>query len=101
MRVRWPPARRSSASPIAKKIWRARHAKRSTGSPECRRPHSNEPEVAQAAVAAVADNQVVVHGHAERGGGLDNVLGYRDVGLRGGGIARGVVVHQDQGGRSE
>src|SRR5580704_7539332 len=32
MGVRWPPARRSSASPTARKIWRARHAKRLTGS---------------------------------------------------------------------
>src|SRR5271169_3273647 len=32
MRDRWPPARRCSANPIARKIWRARRAKRLTGS---------------------------------------------------------------------
>jgi hypothetical protein len=33
------------------------------------------PEVAQAGVPAAADDQVVVHGHAERLGGPDDVLG--------------------------
>ena len=43
------------------------------------------------------DDHVVVHHHAERGRGFFDVLGYRDVGLRRGRVARGVIVHQDQG----
>jgi hypothetical protein len=45
---------------------------------------------------ATADDDVVVHGDAERLGGADDVLGDGDVGLRGGRVARGVVVHQDE-----
>src|SRR6516162_3147851 len=57
---------------------------------------SNQTEVAQAGVPAAADDQVVVHGHAERRGGSDDVLGDGDVRLGGGRVARGMVVHQDQ-----
>src|SRR6516225_12190603 len=57
---------------------------------------SNQTEVAQAGVPAAAEDQVVVHGHAERRGGSDDVLGDRDVRLGGGRVARGMVVHQDQ-----
>jgi hypothetical protein len=46
-------------------------------------------------VPAAADNQVVVNGHTERLGGLDDVLGDGDVRLGGGRIARGMVVHHD------
>ena len=51
--------------------------------------------VAQAGMPAAADDQVVVHGDAERLGGADDVAGHRDVGLRRRRIARRVVVHQD------
>ena len=50
---------------------------------------------------AAADDQVVVHRDAERLGGIDDVAGDRDVGFRRGRIARGMVVHQDQGGGVE
>ena len=40
----------------------------------------------------LADDDVVVHGNAERGGDLDDRLGHVDIGLRGRRIAGGVVV---------
>ncbi len=40
----------------------------------------------------LADDDVVVHGDAERGGDVDNRLGHPDVGLRWRGVARGMVV---------
>ena len=52
-------------------------------------------------MAVAADDHVVVHHHAERGCGFFDVLGYGDVGFGRGRVARGVVVHQDQGGRLE
>jgi hypothetical protein len=42
----------------------------------------------------LADDDVVVHGNAERGGDLDDRLGHLDIGLRGRGVAAGVIVHQ-------
>ena len=42
----------------------------------------------------LADDDVVVHGDAERARDVDNGLGHLDVGLRRGRIAGGVVVHQ-------
>ncbi len=42
----------------------------------------------------LADDDVVVHGNAERGGDLDDRLGHVDIGLRGRRIAGGVIVHQ-------
>ena len=48
-----------------------------------------------------ADDQMVVHGHAERGGGFDDLLSHRDIRLRRCRVARGMVVHQDQSGRAE
>lgn len=41
----------------------------------------------------LADDDVVVDGDAERGGDLDDRLGHLDIGLRGRGIAGGMVVH--------
>jgi len=41
----------------------------------------------------LADDDVVVHGNAERGGDLDDRFGHMDIGLRRRRIARGVVVH--------
>jgi hypothetical protein len=47
----------------------------------------------QARVPVLADDDVVVHGNAERGGDLDDRFGHLDIGLRGRGIAGRVVVH--------
>jgi len=54
------------------------------------------PKLAQAGVAVAADNDMVVQYHAERGGGLLDILGHGDVGLGWGRIARRMIVHQDQ-----
>src|SRR5690348_2341685 len=47
---RWPPARRCSANPTARKIWRARRAKRLTGSRNHRNSYDmsgpNGPDIA-------------------------------------------------------
>ena len=40
----------------------------------------------------LADDDVVVHGNAERGGDLDDRLGHMDIGLRWRRIAGGVVI---------
>jgi hypothetical protein len=42
----------------------------------------------------LADDDVVVHGDAERGGDVDDRLGHLDVGLRRRRIAGGVIVHE-------
>jgi hypothetical protein len=42
----------------------------------------------------LADDDVVVHGNAERGGDVDNRLGHMDIGLRRRRVAGRVVVHQ-------
>ena len=48
----------------------------------------------QTRMPVLADDDVVVHGNAERGGDLDDRLGHVDIGLRRRRIAGGVVVHQ-------
>jgi hypothetical protein len=48
----------------------------------------------QARVTVLADDDMVVHGNAERGRDLDDRLGHMDIGLRRGRIARGVVVQE-------
>jgi len=55
---------------------------------------SNQLHPLQARMAVLADDDVVVHGNAERGGDLDDRLGHMDIGLRRRRIAGGVVVHQ-------
>ena len=45
-------------------------------------------------MTVLADDDVVVHGNAERGGDLDDRLGHMDIGLRGRGIAGGRDVHR-------
>jgi hypothetical protein len=47
-------------------------------------------------VAVLADDDVVVHGDAERSGHIDDGLGHLDVGARGRGIAGGMIVHQPE-----
>ncbi len=44
---------------------------------------------------AFSDDDVVVHGDAERSCDRDDCLGHLDIGLRRGGVAARVVVHQD------
>jgi hypothetical protein len=46
----------------------------------------------------LADNEMVVHGDAERARNLDDRLRHLNVGARRGGIAGGMVVHQDDRG---
>jgi hypothetical protein len=45
---------------------------------------------------AAADDDVVVDGNAERFGGVDDLLGDRDIGLGRRRVTRRVIVHQDQ-----
>jgi hypothetical protein len=52
-------------------------------------------------VALLADDDVVVHRDAEGLRHLDDLAGHLDVGARRGRIARGMVVHQDDGGGGE
>ena len=49
---------------------------------------------AQARMAVLADDDVVVHGDAERGGDVDDGLGHLDVRPRGRRIAGRMVVHE-------
>ena len=42
----------------------------------------------------LADDDVVVHGNAERGGDLDDRFRHMDIGLRGRRVAGGVVVQE-------
>ncbi len=43
----------------------------------------------------LADNDVIMHGNPQRLGDVDDRLRHLDVGLRGRGIAGGVIVHED------
>jgi hypothetical protein len=45
-------------------------------------------------MAIFADDDVIVHGDAERRGDVDDGLGHRDIRLRGCRIATRVVVHE-------
>ena len=54
---------------------------------------SQQAKVAQASVPAAADDQMIMNGYAERRGGFDDVLSDRDVRLRGGRVARRMIVH--------
>jgi hypothetical protein len=45
--------------------------------------NSNQPQPLETGVAFLADDDVVVHGNAERLGDLDDGLGHLDVGTRG------------------
>ena len=65
--------------------------------PDPRHHTSNQLQPLEAGVALAADDDVVVDGDAERLGGIDDLLRHVDVGAGGRGIARGVVVHQDDG----
>lgn len=51
---------------------------------------------AKAHMAACADDDVIVHRDAERFGSFHDGFGHLDVGLRGGGIARGMIVDQSR-----
>ena len=45
-------------------------------------------------MAFFANNDVIMHGDAEIFRGFDDLFGHLDIGLRGRGVAGGVVVHQ-------
>lgn len=47
----------------------------------------------------LADDDVVVDGDVEGLAGLGDLLGHLDIGARRGGVAGGVVVDEDDGGR--
>src|ERR1700722_3020161 len=54
---------------------------------------SEQSQTLEARMFAAAENDVVVHRHAHRGGGLGHFARHRDVARRRRRIARGVVVH--------
>src|SRR5690349_17812018 len=58
-----------------------------------------QPEAAEARMALAADDEVIVDCDAERLGGGANLLGHLDVVARRLGIARWVIVHEDEGAR--
>ncbi len=45
----------------------------------------------------LSDNDVIMDVDAERFGDIDDLAGHGDIGLGGGWIARGVIVHEDEG----
>jgi hypothetical protein len=51
------------------------------GEGDRRQQHLDQPEVAEADVAVVGNDEMVVQGNAERGGGFFDVLGYGYVGF--------------------
>jgi hypothetical protein len=55
---------------------------------------SDQPQLLEARVPVLADDDVVVHLDAERFGDVDDHACHLDVGTRGGGVAAGVIVHQ-------
>src|SRR5258705_13519353 len=59
-----------------------------TGSP------SDQPHPLQTRMPVLADDDVVVHGNAERGGDIDDRLRHLDIGLRRRRVAGGTVVHE-------
>src|SRR6266436_6021981 len=59
----------------------------------------NQLQPLQTRMPVLADDDVVVHGDAERRGDVDDRAGHLDIGLRWRRIAGGMVVHQqDRGG---
>jgi hypothetical protein len=62
---------------------------------------SNQPQTLEAGVAVAADDDVVVDDDAERLCHLGDLLRHPDVGGRRRGVARGVVVDEDEGARRE
>jgi hypothetical protein len=54
----------------------------------------DQPQSLQTRMPVLADDDVVVHGDAERGGDIDDRLGHLDVGLRGRRIAGRVIVQK-------
>jgi hypothetical protein len=62
---------------------------------ECQGLNSDQLKISEADMALAANNDVVVHENPKFFSGLHDPLGHVDVGMRGRGITRGVVVHQD------
>ena len=54
----------------------------------------DQAKTAKTRVALFADNNVIMHVDAEIFGGVNDLFGHLDIGLRGCGVAGGVVVHQ-------
>src|SRR5437762_12160275 len=54
----------------------------------------DQPQPLQARMPVLADNDVVVHGNAERGRDVDDRFRHLDVGLRRRRVATGMIVHQ-------
>ena len=61
----------------------------------------NQLQRLQARVAVPADDDVVVHGDAERLGDIDDRLRHVDIGARGRWIAARMIVHQYDSGRGQ
>ena len=59
----------------------------------------NQLQPLHARMPVLADDDVVVHGNAERRGDVDDRFRHLDIGLRGRRIAGGMVVHEDERGR--
>jgi hypothetical protein len=57
----------------------------------------DQPHPLQARIPVLANDDVVVHGDSERLCDLDDRFGHMDVGLRGHGVAAGVIVQQMRG----
>ena len=62
---------------------------------------SKKLQTLEAGVALPADNDVVVDGDTQRAGGIHDLPGHVDIRPGGRRIARGVVVHQDDGAGGE
>ena len=80
---------------------RHKRAGRAGGSTFLRDLESHQLERLQTRVAVFADDEMVVHRNAQWPRDLDDRPRHVDVGARGGGIARGMVVHQNHGGGGE
>jgi hypothetical protein len=55
---------------------------------------SRQLQLLETGVASFADDDVVMHGNAERAGDLDDRPGHLDVGARRRRVARRVIVHE-------
>src|SRR6266478_7322094 len=63
--------------------------------PQCLPRGLDQLQPLQTRMPVLADNDVVVHGDAERSGDVDDRLGHLDIGLRGRRIATWMIMHQD------
>ena len=102
-----------SALAIVVAIWLRRYERRKAGETEigceppsapqqsqayCSAPSSHQLQALQAGMAELADDDVIVHGDAERLGDIDHLLGHLDIGGGRRRVAGRVVVDEDDGG---